>query len=232
MNKIPFSVYDFFGYLASGFVLLATVDLVTGANWLFTRDIPVQVLFLLLVTVYIAGHLVAHLSSVLLELWFLRKVLGSPEVHMLNDCSGSRWSSVFPGNFKPLPADTRRRTIKRAEQEDVAATGRGLFLHCHATVKRDQATLERLNSFLNLYGFCRNISMAALVSTVLLVGAAIWKVPLCGIRSVKLEFLAVAFALLFVAVGMFIRYLKFFRHYTQEVFVSYASDFKSGEGLQ
>jgi hypothetical protein len=37
MNKIPFSVYDFFGYLAPGFLILAAADFARGGGWLF-RD--------------------------------------------------------------------------------------------------------------------------------------------------------------------------------------------------
>ena len=32
--SIPFSVYDFFGYLTAGFLILASVDFSCGGGWL------------------------------------------------------------------------------------------------------------------------------------------------------------------------------------------------------
>jgi hypothetical protein len=95
---------------------------------------------------------------------------------------------------------------KAKEKAGIGEPDRALFLHCHSLVKREQAVLERLNAFLNLYAFCRNVSMASLLSVpLLLVGGEWW--------------LALAAA---VALAMFHRYLKFFRHYTADVFVSHA----------
>lgn len=74
--------------------------------------------------------------------------------------------------------------------------------------------LDRLNAFLNLYGFSRNVSMAALlIVPMLIVGA------LTGDVAPRLW---AASGALVTAVAMFYRYLKFFRLYTVEVFVNYA----------
>lgn len=69
--------------------------------------------------------------------------------------------------------------------------------------------------FLNLYGFSRNISMAGLLAaSVLIIGMIS-----IGFSVQKMWWVIVAIG---VFIGMFYRYLKFFRHYTEEVFRAYA----------
>lgn len=222
MNKIPFSVYDFFGYLASGFLLLGSVDYAFGWNWLISEDLPVGIGLLGLIGAYVLGHLVAHISSVMLELNFLRKVLGSPEEHLFVEPPESLWRYLFPGNFQPLPKETKERILERAKNAGIHEPGRALFFHCHPIAKRDNATLERLNTFLNLYGFSRNITMALVLAAVVLVIGGIRDAGVSDIADVRTaKFLGAAMCML-AAYGMFLRYLKFFRHYTVEVFISYA----------
>ncbi|MEE8074004.1 MAG: hypothetical protein V3T60_00090 [Candidatus Binatia bacterium] len=222
MNKIPFSVYDFFGYLASGFLLLASADYAFDRGWLATEQLPLGVGVLWLIGAYVLGHLVAHVSSVVLELNFLRKVLGSPEEHLFSSSSDSPWRRIFPGNFVSFPDETKNRILERAKKAGVSGPGRALFLHCHPIAKREQATLERLNTFLNLYGFARNISMTLLLSAVILTVGAIWSAVCRELDHQCVVKLLGALGCLVASYGMFLRYLKFFRHYTVEVFISYA----------
>ncbi len=222
MNRIPFSVYDFFGYLAAGFILILSLDYAFEGGWLLKEDHLGTVLSLFwLLAAYVAGHLIAGLSSTLLEQGFVRKVLRSPEETLFQHRASGAWHHVFPDFFRPLPKETQRRVLQKAATiAEINEPGRGLFLHCHAIVKRDQITLERLNTFLNQYGFCRNVSVASILAAVVLVVGALWTHH-NGQHDFegKLRWAGVAIA---VAIGMLYRYLKFFRHYTVEVFVTYA----------
>src|SRR5581483_2321331 len=94
--------------------------------------------------------------------------------------------------------------------------GQGLFYHCHAIVKRDPVVLQRLSTFLNLYGFARNNSLAAVVAAPVLVAGAIHD------HHDATNKLVVAAAAFFAGIALFYRYLKFFRLYAIEVLVSYA----------
>lgn len=206
MNRIPFSVYDFFGYLAAGFVVLAAADRSFDRGWLFGRNLDLVSGLLLVVVAYVLGHLVASVSSFLLEQKMVRDTLRSPEETLFRGEAGTRWARLFPGYYRPLPEKTRERVLEKAvKRAGIHEAGRALFLHCHSVVKREQAVLERMNFFLNLYGFCRNVSAASFLAVpLLLVGQEYWW----------------ALAAVAVAFGMFHRYLKFFKHYTVEVFVS------------
>jgi hypothetical protein len=215
MTSIPFSVYDFFGYLASGFLFLAAVDYASDGGWLLTENLGIVFAILWTVAAYIVGHLIANISGYFLERIMIRRVLLSPEITLFREKNTSKWAWIFPGFYEPLPKEIQDRILAKAKKRaDIESPGRALFLHSHAVVKRDETTQARLNSFLNLYGFCRNISMAALFAFFILL-AGILLDHLSG-REIWWSVAALA-----VAIGMFYRYLKFFRHYTTEVFVSY-----------
>jgi hypothetical protein len=115
-----------------------------------------------------------------------------------------------------LPAETQARIRARMQARGFEGTGRGLFYHCHAIVKRDPVVLGRLNTFLNLYGFARNNSLAAFAAAPILIAGAIHDHH----DAEKKLWLAVA--ALSAGVALFYRYLKFFRLYAVEVLVSYS----------
>lgn len=223
--KLPFSTYDFFGTLAAGFVALAAVDFAFNGGWLLKSELTPVLGIVWVVFAYTIGHIIAHISSVFLEHRVLRRGLGSPEIHMFAAKQpGGLWPRLFPGNFHPLPEDTQQRIRARASDERVACPGRGFFFHCHAIVKRDPATRERLGAFLNMYGFCRNMCMAGLLAIPILIAGSVRELDFtCWWSSVHKPQLWAALGALGASVGMFYRYLKFFRHYTLEVFTTYVA---------
>jgi hypothetical protein len=222
MMKIPFSIYDFFGYLSSGFAVLAALDFASGARWLFADSVPPGFALLVVFAAYIIGHAVAHVASVVFEHGFLRRVLRSPEEHLLAAVpSSTRWRWFFPGNFSPLPQETRDRILAKAAAAGAGSEPRALFSHCHACVKGDEVTLGRLNTFLNLYGFYRNLAMAVLLSGFVLMWSTIVRATWPFSTESRTSLLIGALCLP-ISYVLLLRYLKFFRHYTLEVFVSYA----------
>jgi hypothetical protein len=217
---IPFSSYDFFGYLANGFLIVCATEYAFLGTSLAERDWKVGHAVFYAVLSYIIGHIVAHISSCLLEHCIVRKKLGSPEKTLFEPQQKTWQSFFFPNFYHPFPPETQARVLEVARKNGYADPGRGLFLHAHTVAKQDKATLDRLASFLNLYGFCRNISTGLIISAVILaIGALIDVRHWTPIDEYKLAW---AGAALVGAVGMFYRYLKFFRLYTMEVFNSYA----------
>jgi hypothetical protein len=217
MDKLPFSVYDFFACLSAGFLVIAAADYALNHGRLLTRG---HALFLdlgFVIAAYVAGHVVAELASLLYERRLVARRLGYPtDILLGRSSSSSAWRRVVPSYFAALPAATQARVKARAESRDFAAAGQALFYHCHAIVKRDPVVLARLSTFLNLYGFARNNSLASLLAAPILVVGAIFT---SGHEGAKV---ALAVTALCVAAVLFIRYLKFFRLYTVEVLVSYA----------
>ena len=213
MGRIPFSVYDFFGYLACGFLLLVGADYALDLGVPFSDgwSLPEGSLFILIA--YVTGQIAAGLAAWLLERQIVHRCIGSPYIYLLQAISNCQ-RRLFPGFTAPLPETTRKRVLERARASGIQEPGEALFLHAFARVKRDEITLTRLNGFLALYGFCRNMAFVLLLLALLFVWAgAVGGKPVDG-RWIAFSTLG--------AVGMFWRYLKFFRQYTYEVFVTYS----------
>ncbi len=223
--KIPFSTYDFFGYLANGFIVLCAFEYAFSGTALAERDWKVGPAVFYLVIAYIIGHIVANVSSYVLEHKVVREWLKSPEETLFHEARtpGAKrtWGEFFfPIFYRPFPPETQKRVLAAAGRNGFEKPGRGLFLHAHAVVKQDKVTLERLASFLNLYGFCRNVATGLIVAAVMLLAGALIDVRQWSeIDNRKLAWTGAA---LVGAIGMFYRYLKFFKHYTTELFISNA----------
>ena len=94
------------------------------------------------------------------------------------------------------------------------AKGEGLFLHAYSIVGSNERVQSRLDSFLNQYGFARNVGFAFIASAFTLLVAHFYRHPPVLLRWPSL--------CAFAGVSLFYRYLKFFRQYSYEVFLRYA----------
>ena len=218
MDKLPFSVYDFFGSLSAGFVLLVGVAAAFTGSESWQRT-PTTVIGLLLVVVaYIAGHVIANISGYLIEGVLVRRVFGTPSV-VLFQKHKPRWRArLLPGYYRPLPLEQRERVLGRASEAGITGPGEGLFYHCFSAAKERESTMTRLSTFLNLYGFCRNIAVSTFFVAIALFTGTLLGTAKTGHLVPPGWWAAGAFL---ASIGLLYRYLKFFRHYSVEVFVSY-----------
>jgi hypothetical protein len=215
MDKIPFSVYDFFAYLSSGTVWLVTLDYILGMGLLAREKVSPVLGVVLVVFAYVCGHIVAHFSSFILEHLIVGRFLKRPNAVLLGE--HPRWvvlKWIFPNYFRALPRQTQERVREQAEARSAKATGEGLFLHAYPIVSSSPSVQARLDDFRNQYGFARNMSLAFLTSCcAILVAHRFANQPL-RYRWALLAGL--------VGVALFYRYLKFFRQYSYELFLRYA----------
>jgi hypothetical protein len=215
LDKIPFTVYDFFAYLSSGAVWVLTADYVLGLGLLYQKEITVVMGVALIVFAYVSGHIVAHFSSFALEQLLVGRVLKRPASILMGDNSGwGLFCLIFPNYFRPLPEQTQERVRKQAESRHAKATGEALFLHAYPVVTSNSTIQARLDDFRNQYGFARNMSFAFLISAL-----AIFVAHQLGYHPVRQRW-AVLGAL--AAIALFYRYLKFFRQYSYELLLRYA----------
>jgi hypothetical protein len=215
MEKIPFTVYDFFAYLSSGAVWVLTTDYVLGYG-LLERDKITPVLAVgLIIFAYVCGHIVAHFSSFFLEHTLVARLLRRPNAILMGEVARSpllRWA--FPGYFRSLPEPTQRRVVDQAESRGVQATGEALFLHAYPIVTANGVLQARLDDFRNQYGFARNMSFAFLTSAIAILAA-----HQLGYHPVRYRW-----ALLsgLAGIAMLYRYLKFLHQFSYELFLRYA----------
>ncbi len=213
MNKLPFSVYDFFAYLSSGILLILSTDYAVQSGRLLGSNLKLLDGSFLTIIAYIVGQIAAGPSAWLLERNVIGKWLGRPNTNLFRRTGGYK-QRLFPGYYTPLPESTQKRIRERAKSHGVHDPGEALFLHAFGKMKQHEGTLARLNSFLSLYGFCRNMSFALLIVSLLF--SFSWLVQ----QDVGL--LKWASVAILGSAGMFYRYLKFLRQYSYELFVSYA----------
>lgn len=216
MNRIPFDPYDFFGYLASGLLLVVGMDLILGFPRVLGQDFKIVDGAVLLLAIYIAGHLVATPAKAVLEDGIVEKVLARPNVNLFRKKRPwVRWL-LFPGFYKPLPEPIQRRILAKAESESIRSAGEALFLHVRYSpeILSNDKLITKLDSFINKYGFARNLAF-----TSVLVGAAILVKSRLLPDPILVRY---GWTALIAGVLLFYRYLKFFRQYSYEMFNTYA----------
>jgi len=215
LDKIPFSVYDFFAYLPSGVVLIAIADYVMKLGLVAHETTGPFLIVILLVIAYVLGQVVAHLSSLFLEDTFVARMLRRPSLVLLG--SGPVWKLfawVFRNYFRPLPQATQDRVRQQCIRLECLETGEGLFLHVYARVTTNDKIQTRLDDFRNQYGFARNMSFSFFAGAI-----AILLAHLTFNKDVLLRWAALCFV---TAIILLYRYLKFFRQYSYELFLRYA----------
>ena len=224
-NWFPLTDYDFYAYLTAGMIVVAAVDhgLADGVLAGRTSWTVVGGVFWAAVA-YLVGQIVASPSSALLEHMLARRLLRAPTEVNLGFAAPRRReraiASVFGiREYTPLPALVRDRIMNKAAAElgvPVASVSdpEAIFGVAFPYARASADGAARLNAFLNQYGMCRNVSFAALVSLVPL-GVRLHRSPVD-----QTWWLFAGCALL--AIGLFLRFLKFYSAYAREVFRTYA----------
>ena len=216
MNQLPFSVYDFFGYLAAGAVVLAAIIASFFGDEPFQGSPTIVVGFLLVIVVYVLGQIVANIAGDLIERRIVRERLGTPtDVLLGRRTPNATEARLFPGYFTQLSSGVQAQVQTHAGGRE----GNDLFFHCHARMKSDSVVQGRLDTFLNLYGFCRNTMVAMLIAAACLLAGILLGSAETGTIAGPGWWLALC---LLAAAGLFYRYLKFYRQYGVELFTSYA----------
>lgn len=215
-QRIPFTSYDTWAYLSAGFLLLFAIDYVAATHLLARDSWTVAQAVMALVSAYVVGQLVASASSVLLEKILVGELLGPPRLALFGEPKAWRWvRRLLPGYFQPLAAETQKALLDKAAAAGITRPGEGLFWLAFSYARSTPPVLSRLENFLNLYGFCRNVALVALLDACIL----FWHYRWGKGDDVSLQ---LSRAALVVGLGMTLRYLKFYRHYALEVFTSFA----------
>jgi hypothetical protein len=165
---LRFSDYDVFGYVASGLAALAFWDLAFGTSYVVGVQWTIASGALTIGGAYVLGQILASPSSWLIERRLVRKVLGSPSAILMDDLRlGWRRflkAVILKDYYTPLDTGLRTRVRERAATARPGETLRGeaLFWCAFAVAKKDENAYTRMDSFLKLYGFCRNMAFVAL----------------------------------------------------------------------
>jgi len=218
-NYFPFTDYDFYAYLTSGTLTLSVFDFafneakfLTHADWNFIQIVAA------VTTAYVTGHIIATLAQLTIETFAVSKLISKPIVlqlgfkkpnfveRIIGVLVGRYYEPLEPSIQETILAQARTALSKAPEDtlnaEDVFQVG---FKRSFAF----EGVRGRIDSFLNQYGFCRNIAFVALLSTVVFV----WR-GYCSDFPYENELLIGS---ILVFVGMFIRFVKFLASFQAEV---------------
>jgi len=112
----------------------------------------------------------------------------------------------------------QERVRKRAAESGIKETGEPLFLHAryHEETLNNERLMTKLDAFVGIYGFARNMAFGCLV-----VGLALLTKIALGYGAVRDG--TRGMLLLVAGVLLLYRYLKFFRQYSYELFNSFGS---------
>lgn len=228
MEKLArFSDYDVFAYIASGLAALVIWDIVfltryiLGANWTVASAV------LTIVSAYIIGQILAAPSGWLIERRLVNRVLFPPSVILMSSRKLG-WRrflkrSALQDYYTPLNARLQQKVRSRAALESGSdVSDEDLFWCAFPVAKKDASAYARMESFLRLYGFCRNMAFVGFIGAgFVAANAALEWVSVGWSEHVGQQFRWALLAWL-IGFGMLHRYLKFFRLYSVEVFVTYS----------
>jgi len=233
---LRFSDYDVFAYLATGLAALLVADLSCGSTFVVGATWTVASAAITLVGAYVLGQIIASPAAWIVQEWVTNRVLFRPTEILMGSRRLNGWRralkrTVLGSYYSPLnewvQADLRVAARNKCGRD---VSGESLFWVAFPVARVDEIAYARMESFLRLYGFCRNLTFVAGC------GALIFATR-CGLHwwqgdthlaSEALRYAALAAVL---GAGLFHRYLKFYRAYAQEVLVAFAARRGSSESV-
>jgi len=221
-QQFPFSAFEYLGYIVPGVVVLVGIFLNYGPLDSFAKlgeylssikDASFAFYAALLLSAYVLGHIVSALGSFVFERQIVHRFLGYPSENLFRE--NAKPSRVFREYLRPysLPFSREFRKIFVARFGSEYETLDQFLLCLHDVKERMPTTYNRLERFIRLYDFARNLAMGFILLAAELSARAIAQVDLNWFGSAALS-VGLAFAL-------FLRYLRFFRSYSDEVFRSF-----------
>ena len=214
MTSIPFTVYDIFAYLSSGSLLLLAIDYAYGSKIVLSEAPPLPLMVAFLFASYICGHIVASLSEPTLEELVTRRWIGIPSEILMGTEPRPLACRLFPTYCRALPDQTRRRVQAHARSRGFSGSGEPLFLHTFSVVCQSDTERKRLDEFRNLYGFSRNVAFSLVFGGLLLASTIFFSPDPAPPISIIITLAS--------GLAMFARFLKFYRQYTYQLFITYA----------
>ena len=228
-NWFPFTDYDFYAYLTAGMIVLFSLDYGINDGTIMLRESwPfIQIVFVIAMA-YVVGHLVAGLASVILEQWVIHRLLRSPVAVMMGLGKPRFCETIirhfFVGRYYEPQSENMRSIIFESvakalgrEQEDID-NPEDVFQVAFPVARAVPDCAKRMDEFLRLYGFARNVALSGVVGA----AAMIYRATAAGEDTLYWW----AGVIVVLSISMFGRFLKFYAAYGAEVLRTYASSIK------
>ena len=223
--KIPFTFYDFFGYFLPGLIAIVIIIIFLSPshdaeNFKPVIDtiskIGILLSLFLIFLCYTIGHLMATLSSLILEKLILSRLFPHrmPENRLFPSISKEKqlFSKEFTEKFKGavetyfnIKVDNK---IKRSE----------IFWMCNAVIVNECPNIyARVFVFLSFYGFARTMSLIFGFSTIAFTIRHIFNWP----EASSIYIVVSAIFSVILCVVFFLEYRRFLKYHRQEIFYGF-----------
>lgn len=215
-----FWAYDIFGYLLPGIVLLTVSAVATagpGALGLESGTSPVIEIAGFLLVSYVVGHLIAALSSLLLERLLVSAWLKYPTDHLVFPSGQVVGWRKYWSYCRAYSSDFRETLLSKFELVFGKRTGdkHDLFWLVWEYVSLyHPVAYKRGTHFLELYGFARNLCMTLFLVTL---------APFCPSWSAPTTPPIWIGAFLVASILLFLNYCKFLRRLNDEIYRAFVA---------
>src|SRR3712207_5501501 len=117
MGQIPFSVYDFFGYLCAGCIVLVGGDYAFNDARELHSSLGTLEAVVWIILAYVAGHALANVARTILERRIVERWIDRipTENLMGKKPPGKVRAFLFRDYFRPLDETTQKRVRERAD---------------------------------------------------------------------------------------------------------------------
>ncbi len=233
MDKLArFSDYDVFAYVASGLAAFVVWDIVFTTHYVLGAAWTAASGALTIAAGYIVGQILAAPSGWLIERRFVHQVLFRPSIILMNSRKlGWRKflkTTLLQDYYTPLNAGLQEKVRKHAAADrggEVA--GEDLFWCAFPIAKKDENAYARMDGFLRLYSFCRNMAFVGLAGACFITVDAMLEWSRLGWSAHLAQQLRWALLAMVIGLGMLHRYLKFLRLYNVEILAAYSENLQA-----
>jgi hypothetical protein len=248
-NLVSYAAYQIFGYVLPAFLLvfvfLLDHDLsayVNGDHSLYISEFiqflvqyenkfwgAIFILLLIsLLSLYIIGHLIGSLSSLIIERFFVRQFLGYPSVNLLSTGEYPLRNSLnYTKPLDKLLVEKIKETANREfNLENSQIDIKEYFWLCNNYVHRKSKNAsQRINQWVFLFGFYRNATMS-IMFYIFLKYMGNWSInkPVVPFSNF------ISIVLIFITISLFWNYLKLFKRNAIDVYLFFYQ--LSSEGLR
>ena len=217
LTKSPFNIYDLFSYLSNGFILLVAIYYLWFRASNAFENIVSQftlsiVIVMIIIISYIIGHIISLFSSLFYEKIIIRKLLGYPSDNFFSKkhirLKIARKVFGLYDYKKTYGSETQNKIEKKFKKAFnlIFEVSDNFNLCFHYVKEKSTITYNRLLTFISIYGFCRNLSFNLFLISIFL--------------FISKHFI-IGSVLIVASYLFFLRYLKFFRQYGDEVYKTF-----------
>jgi len=250
--KIPFTLYDIFGYLIPGLtfliLLLLSYDIPKAIElivlkiseetitktypFIFIEIVssiqmsPIFITAFIILVSYIVGHIIAVFASLIFERFIVEKYLNYPTANLFSGKS-PKWNLFFPKYRRSYGNEfIEQFNISFKKQFGIPPEDPNdiFWISFEFVANHCPNAFARSIHFLNLYGFSRNLSMSFLLSSMTL--TIVW-----FSYDIPLSMLQISIYI-FISIFLFWNYLKLLRRLNDEVYRGFYSHIQYNQSIK